>query len=147
MSQRKPGVLFILFLLLFCGAVTLLFWQTEDFRLYTSGIAESAARVSAPVTESAAKRLPVPDNNIRYRTFYLTAPGAKEVELLADFNGWGKTPVMLERKKRDYFETSLALGAGEYKYLFRVDGEEIPDPVNADRRTENGRTVCVKTVR
>ena len=69
------------------------------------------------------------------------------MELLADFNGWGKTPIELKAYKKGYFETSLALSAGEYKYVFLVDGKEVPDPTNTDRVEENGHTVCIKTVR
>ena len=30
---------------------------------------------------------------------------------------------------------------------YLVDGKEVPDPTNTDRVEENGRTVCIKTVK
>jgi len=88
------------------------------------------------------------DTEIKYRKFFITAPGAKQVELRADFNRWGKDPIVLTPYKKGYFETSVALAGGEYKYVFVVDGEEIPDPSNQDRQTlKDGREICIKTVR
>ena len=69
------------------------------------------------------------------------------MQLQADFNGWGRTPIELKPYARGYFETSLALAAGEYKYVFVVDGKDFLDPMNLDRTVENGREVCIKTVK
>ena len=69
------------------------------------------------------------------------------MELLADFNRWGKDPIELKAYRKGYFETSVALTGGEYKYVFSVDGKDVLDPTNLDRRTVNGRDICIKTVR
>lgn len=87
------------------------------------------------------------DTEVKFRKFYITAPGAKKVELLADFNGWGARPVVLKEYNKSYFDTTVAMSAGEYKYVFLVDGVEILDPTNKDRIEFNGREVCIKTVR
>ena len=85
---------------------------------------------------------------VKYRKFYLTAPGAKKVELLADFNRWGKDPIVLKPYRKGYFETSVALTGGEYKYVFSVDGKDTLDPMNKDRQIlADGREICIKTVR
>ena len=90
----------------------------------------------------------VPAAEVKYRTFFITRPGAERVELRGDFNRWGKDPIVLTAYKKGYFETSVALAAGEYQYEFVVDGTALPDPSNQDRLTlSDGREVCIKTVR
>ena len=138
MTNKKPGALFAVFLLLLCAGLTWFFAAGEEYYDYASGAIEGSAQ-AAPKEKF--------DTEIKFRNFFLTAPGAKKVELLADFNGWGKTPIELKPYARGYFEISLALSAGEYKYVFLVDGKEVPDPTNTDRVEENGRTVCIKTVK
>ena len=64
------------------------------------------------------------DTEVKYRKFYLTAPGAKKVELLADFNRWGKDPIVLKAYRKGYFETSVALTGGEYEYVFSLSTSE-----------------------
>ena len=151
MNSKKPGALFVVFLLLLCAGLTWFFVAGEDYYDYASGAIEGSAQ-AAPLDKDAIVSLfKVPkekfNTEIKFRNFFITAPGAKKVELLADFNGWGKTPIELKAYKKGYFETSLALSAGEYKYVFLVDGKEVPDPTNTDRVEENGHTVCIKTVR
>lgn len=151
MSAKKPGTLFALFLLIVCASLTLFFSAGEDYYDYASGSVEAAAS-SATLDKDDLVSLARPaqeklNTEIKFRNFFLTAPGAKTVELQADFNGWGKNPVRLQPYSRGYFETSLALAAGEYKYVFVVDGKDVLDPLNLDRTEENGRTVCIKTVR
>ncbi len=151
MNAKKPGALFGFFLLLVCAALTWFFVVGEDYYDYTSGSIESAAQ-SATLDKEDLSALSRParekyDTEIKYRNFFLTAPGAKSVQLQADFNGWGRTPIELKPYARGYFETSLALAAGEYKYVFVVDGKDFLDPMNLDRTVENGREVCIKTVK
>ena len=151
MTNKKPGALFAVFLLLLCAGLTWFFAAGEEYYDYASGAIEGSAQ-AAPLDKDAIVNLSKApkekfDTEIKFRNFFLTAPGAKKVELLADFNGWGKTPIELKRYARGYFEISLALSAGEYKYVFLVDGKEVPDPTNTDRVEENGRTVCIKTVK
>ncbi len=151
MNSKKPGALFVVFLLLLCAGLTWFFVAGEDYYDYASGAIEGSAQ-AAPLDKDAIVSLfKAPkekfNTEIKFRNFFITAPGAKKVELLADFNGWGKTPIELKAYKKGYFETSLALSAGEYKYVFLVDGKEVPDPTNTDRVEEKGHTVCIKTVR
>ncbi len=151
MNSKKPGALFVLFLLLMCAALTWFFTAGEDYYDYTSGTVEGAAQ-TVPLEKddlSALTKKPKEKFNteIKFRNFFLTAPNAQQVELQADFNGWGKTPIKLKKYARGYFETSLALPAGEYKYVFVADGKDVLDLTNMDRVEENGRTVCIKTIR
>jgi len=144
--------IFVLFLGLFIGGLIWFFNQAEDYYTFTSGTIEGA-RAVAPLNKEDMQVRMTPakisyDTEVKYRKFFITAPGAKQVELRADFNRWGKDPIVLTPYRKGYFETSVALAGGEYKYVFAVDGEEIPDPSNQDRQTlQDGREICIKTVR
>lgn len=148
---KKPGALFVLFVLLIVLVLTWFFVASEDYYDYAADTIESSASVSPLNKESLLARMkPVKQNydtEVKYRKFYLTAPGAKKVELLADFNRWGKDPIVLKAYRKGYFETSVALTGGEYKYVFSVDGKEVPDPTNLDRREIDGHEICIKTVK
>lgn len=84
---------------------------------------------------------------IKYRRFFISSPGAKRVALIADFNGYGEREVLLKPYKRGYFEISVALAAGDYRYVFNVDGKDVLDPLNKDVVETDGRKFNVKTVR
>ena len=148
---KKPGALFVWFVLLIVIGLTWFFVASEDYYDYTADTIESSASVAPLNKESLIARMnPAPqkyDTEVKYRKFYLTAPGAKKVELLADFNRWGKDPIVLKAYRKGYFETSVALTGGEYKSVFSVDGKEVPDPTNLDRREIDGREICIKTVK
>ena len=130
MSTKKPGQLFVLFLLLLSAALTAFFIISEDYYDYTSGSIDAAAQ-SATLDKDDLKKL----------------ASAQQVELHADFNNWGQNPIVLKPYSRGYFEISLALPAGEYKYVFHIDGKDVLDPNNLDRTEFNGRTVCIKTIK
>ena len=151
MNPKKPGTLFAFLLLVLCGVLTWFFVVAEDFYDYTASSVESAASSVTLDKEDLAKlAAPVQEKlntEIKFRNFFITVPGAKTVELQADFNGWGKVPLILKPYARGYFEISLAVPAGEYKYVFVVDGKDVLDPNNLDRVEENGRMVCIKTVK
>lgn len=148
---KRPGALFVLFVLLIALVLTWFFVASEDYYDYAADTIESSASVAPLNKESLIARLqPVRhsyDTEVKYRKFYITVPGAKKVELLADFNRWGKDPIELKAYRKGYFETSVALTGGEYKYVFSVDGKEVLDPTNLDRRELDGREICIKTVK
>lgn len=151
-TTKQAGGLFVIFLLLLIGAVIWFFNVADDYYTFTSGTLEGAVHV-APLNKEdmLARRTPAPasyDNEVKYRKFFITVPNAAAVELVGDFNRWGKDPISLTAYKKGYFETSVALASGEYKYAFLVDGKEMPDPSNQDRQIlPDGREVCIKTVR
>ncbi len=151
-TTSKTGVLFVVFLGLFVGGLIWFFLQAEDYYTFAVGTIEGARAVAPLNKEDMLVRMTPQDlafdTEVKYRKFFITAPGAKQVELRADFNRWGKDPIMLTPYKKGYFETSVALAGGEYKYVFFVDGQEVPDPSNQDRQTlQDGREICIKTVR
>lgn len=151
MSTKKTGPLFVLFLLLISAALTAFFVYSEDFYDYTAGAIEASAQ-SATLDKDDLKKLASPprqalNTDIKFRNLFITDTRAKQVELHADFNNWGKNPIILKPYSRGYFEISLALPAGEYKYVFHIDGKDVLDPNNLDRTEFNGRTVCIKTIK
>ena len=148
---KHPGALFGFFILLLAGGLIFLFVQALDYYDYSVQTIETAAS-TAPLNKESQLAVAKPprtsyDTEVKYRKFFLTFVGAKKVELQADFNRWGKDPIELKGYRKGYFETSVALTGGEYKYVFVVDGKDVLDPSNQDRTTINGRTVCIKTVR
>lgn len=151
-TTKRAGGLFVVFLGLFIGALIWFFNVAEDYATYTTSTVEGARAVVPLNKEDMLVRVTPAsvsyDTDVKYRKFFITAPGAEQVELRGDFNRWGKDPIVLTPYKKGYFETSVALAGGEYKYVFAVDGKEVPDPSNQDRqKLEDGREVCIKTVR
>ena len=150
-TTKKPGALFALFLALVMGALLWLLTTARDYYRFTLSTVEGAASATPLRKEALLKTNQHPqepfNTEIKYRTFFLTQPGAEKVELVADFNRWGKDPLVLHNYKKNYFEISVALTSGEYKYAFLVDGKRMMDPTNMDRQMYNGQEVCIKTVR
>jgi hypothetical protein len=60
--------------------------------------------------------------------FVLLEPGAKQVALCGDFNGWSPTATPMKRHDDGHWGTTVALAPGRYQYKFVVDGEWIADP-------------------
>ncbi len=131
----------------FAAALVLFFYIANEYFGFVKGWEErfKVSSAEAQVKKPAPPAPAAPE--IKFRKFYITAPGAKKVELVADFNGWGDTPIVLTPYNKGYFEVSLALVTGEYKYLFLVDGVEKKDVTNKDLVEFKGREVNVKTVR
>lgn len=151
-TTNHAGHLFTVFLLLFVGTLIWFFTVAEQYYTYCAGTVEGASTVSPLSKDDMLNRVeqpgPTHDTEVKYRKFFITAPGTQKVELRADFNRWGQDPIVLTPYKKGYFETSVALARGEYKYLFVLDGKETPDPSNQDRQTlPDGREICIKTVR
>ncbi|WP_428050191.1 glycogen-binding domain-containing protein [Candidatus Avelusimicrobium caledoniensis] len=148
---KRPGVFFAFFLFLMALTLTWFFVEASDYYDYTANAIENTASIAPLNKESLLARQKVRtlayDTEVKYRKFYITVPGAQKVELAADFNRWGQDPIELKAYRKGYFETSVALTAGEYKYVFVVDGDDVLDPMNEDRQTVGGRRVCIKTVK
>ena len=150
-NEKNPGALFGVFLFLLIAGCVVFFVASEDYFTYSAETIETASRLIPPTKKqelAVASAAPTAYNTeVKYRKFFITAPEAKKVELAADFNRWGKDTIALKGYRKGYFETSVALTSGEYKYVFLVDGKDVLDPSNKDRITVDGREVCIKTVR
>ncbi len=151
-TTKRAGGLFAVFLLLLIGALIWFFNVADEYYTFMSGTLKGAEPV-VPLNKEdmLARHTPAPvsyDTEVKYRKFFITAPNAGKVELVGDFNRWGQDAIVLTPYKKGYFETSVSLASGEYKYAFVVDGKETPDPSNQDRQIlPDGREVCIKTVR
>lgn len=63
--------------------------------------------------------------------FTTRAPGARNVRLAGDFNGWNGEITPLRHVDADgTFEVRMPLGPGRYRYRYVVDGRWINDPFN-----------------
>lgn len=148
---KRPGTLFVFFILLLATGLIGLLFVADDYFDYTASTIEAAASIAPLNKESELAAVQKPresfDTEVKYRKFFVTAPNAQKVSLAADFNRWGKDPIDLKAYRKGYFETSVALTGGEYKYVFVVDGQDMLDPTNKDRTVVDGREVCIKTVR
>jgi len=134
----------ILALLILAACLIALFTAGKDY--YETINLKPGPPSVVPQPQKPQKPVPF-DTEIKFRKFFITAPGAKQVALAADFNNWGASPIILTPYTKGYFDTSVALAAGEYKYIFLVDGKETLDPVNKDVIEFNGRPINVKTVK
>jgi hypothetical protein len=67
---------------------------------------------------------------LRQVEFVLAAPGASQVMLVGDFNGWspGATPLRAS-ERRGIWSVTVPLAPGRHEYAFLVDGKHwLPDP-------------------
>jgi len=62
-------------------------------------------------------------------TFVLHEPGAKQLALTGDFNGWASGATPMKRDDAGHWETTIALAPGRYEYKFVVDGNWKHDPL------------------
>ena len=62
-------------------------------------------------------------------TFVLHEPGAKQVSLCGEFNGWAPDATPMKRQADGHWETTVALAPGRHEYKFMVDGNWKHDPL------------------
>lgn len=90
---------------------------------------KSIPSVKAKISGPSRAKNAVPPSTL----FTLYAPGAREVFLLGEFNGWQMYDLKARRCKDGTWRKSVPLKAGTYQYLFWVDGEWWSDPANPKR--------------
>ena len=62
--------------------------------------------------------------------FAISAPAAKEVHIVGDFNGWELGNESSMKNENGRWVKKLPLNPGKYHYRFVVDGEWVEDPAN-----------------
>lgn len=67
-------------------------------------------------------------------TFAIEAPGAKEVDLVGDFNHWTPKKHPMAKDKNGTWKKALMLEPNVYEYKFLVDGEWRQDVLNSRTR-------------
>lgn len=89
----------------------------------------------------SAKKMTKPIN------FVCTAPAARQVFLVGDFNGWNSTSHPLQRQPDGNWLLQVALHHGHHQYRFLVDGEPALDPraqgVAKDRQGQKASLIAV----
>jgi 1,4-alpha-glucan branching enzyme len=66
---------------------------------------------------------------IKVRTkFEFSAPEAKEVSLVGNFNQWNPQANSMKKDKKGTWKTTLSLEPGRYEYRFIADGNWENDP-------------------
>lgn len=71
---------------------------------------------------------------VRQASFSISAPSAKEIYLVGDFNSWKiNDESRLSRLDEGKWEKNLGLVPGRYRYKFVVDGEWMLDSQNQER--------------
>ncbi len=93
--------------------------QPELKQLATPQSAVKPARIEDPKPAAA------PKVNV---TFALPEPGAQQVTLSGEFNGWSRESTPMKRQENGRWEATVVLPPGRYQYKFVVDGQWIPDP-------------------
>ena len=88
-----------------------------------------AVLIALAVPGSAYASIEVDDEEVIFRFEH---PGEAKVYLAGDFNNWNPTMDGMV-KRGGAWEVRLYLVPGKYRYMFVVDGENIPDPDNPNR--------------
>jgi len=81
--------------------------------------------------------MPVLDRPLRLVPFRFdgrAVPGVRSVALVGSFNRWDSAAEPLTRGPDGWWTTDVLLSAGEYEYLFLVDGVPWNDPLDDGRR-------------
>lgn len=105
----------------------------------TSAIPPARARAERPDEP--------PQPEIRFVKFSVKIAGAKDVKIAGDFNKWNPDALQLTSRGKGLWEALIPLPPGRYKYLCRVDGQDVLDPLNPDTDMESGRKVSLLTVK
>ena len=90
------------------------------------------------VQRYSAKRVIKPVN------FVCSAPGAKQVSVIGDFNNWQRDADPMKRQPDGAWMVQVQLCDGHHQYLFFVDGQAYLDPhAQGVARTPEGERVSI----
>lgn len=70
--------------------------------------------------------------------FSLVLPNVQSVAVVGDFNDWSHTAHVLVREDGDRWSVVVPLSAGEYVFMFVVNGEQWVVPLVADDYVDDG---------
>ncbi len=100
-----------------------------------------------PTRPRADRRAEPPQPELRFVKFSVKVAGAKQVKIAGDFNKWNPDALVLTKKDGNRWEAMIPLPPGKYRYICRIDGQDVLDPLNPDTDTESGRKVSLLTVK
>jgi len=104
-----------------------------------ASVKPSRTGILPPLHQRADRPSEPPQPELRFVKFSVKIAGAKDVRIAGDFNKWNPDALA--------WEALLPLPPGRYKYICRVDGQDVLDPLNPDTDVEAGRKVSVLTVK
>ena len=79
--------------------------------------------------------------------FEFSAPEAKAVSLVGNFNKWNSQANPMKKDKKGVWKATLSLGPGRYEYRFIADGNWENDPsCSCCVANEFGGKNCVRNV-
>jgi 1,4-alpha-glucan branching enzyme len=97
-----------------------------------------------------AKSTPNPysaKNTTKPVNFYCTAPSARSVYLVGDFNGWDTTSHPMRRRVDGCWFIEVQLTHGHHRYQFLVDNNLVLDPLGTGiARNERNERVSLLAV-
>ena len=70
--------------------------------------------------------------------FSLMLPNVQSVAVVGDFNDWSHTADLLAREDEDRWSRVVPLSAGEYVFMFVVNGDQWVVPPMAEDYVEDG---------
>lgn len=100
-----------------------------------------------PAHPRAERAVDAPRPELRFVKFSVKIEGAKSVSIAGDFNKWNPDSLQLVKKGSKTWEAILPLPPGRYKYVCRIDGQDVLDPMNPATDYESGKKVSVLTVK
>src|SRR5690348_2235694 len=80
------------------------------------------------VSERATSNCYSAKNLVKPVNFYCSAPEAKSVSLVGDFNGWNPLAVPMKRRVDGEWFVQVLLTHGHHRCRFLVDGKPMLDP-------------------
>lgn len=96
---------------------------------------------SSALHRYSAKRTAKPVN------FICSAPGAKHVSVIGDFNNWEPNANPMKRQPDGAWMVQVPLSHGHHQYLFWVDGQAQLDPrAQGVTRNELGERVSLLAI-
>ncbi len=106
----------------------------EEFKQALAEVAYKQEEAALPVTPRIPAIEPTEEPVNRGTIFSISAPEAKEVYVVGDFNHWKMNEASRLAKLNDgSWQGNFALTPGKYRYKFVVDGEWLLDAQNAEK--------------
>jgi 1,4-alpha-glucan branching enzyme len=79
--------------------------------------------------------------------FMFQAPGAAQVSVIGDFNGWRPDANPMKRQPDGVWMAQITLSHGHHQYLFLADGQAYLDPrAQGVARTPTGERVSLLAI-
>lgn len=106
----------------------------EEFKKALAECAYKPEETALPQSTRISTIKPQQESTEREAVFSISAPSAKDVYIVGDFNHWKMNEdSRLSRLEDGSWEKKFALSPGKYRYKFVVDGEWVLDSQNVEK--------------